>query len=576
MKNEEKEKLLKFYYDNDSAELKSIINGVLFRLNYSQCNDLDEFYSIANMECWKAIERYESDNEWGATFKTYLSGILINRFITEINKRGKRSKINGKDIISLDNEACGLEDVALIDTIPSEEDTENEVLSSISSNTTLYLNSLSTKQRHLAELIMSGYSLNDARIDMKLSKTEFENMLKFMRSNDKRAILNRSYEKQIDIQKISKGEQGSMKNQTTMEKSKNTRYNVREIKKKMDNGTFNFHHPLQRSDSQWSNKQKSDLISDIIQGNPIPALIFAEQIIDGNCITFDLDGKQRCTTVREYVNDQFKISKNVTRNIIQYQATVKDETGRTVYNSKGYPVFEWIDYDISNKKFSQLPVELQDRILDYNFDVTLYLNCSDEDIAYHIQRYNQGKAMNSAQKGITYLGEDFAREVKAITGLPFFQDNGFTFKQYNNGTFNRIVIESVMAIYFLDDWKKSPEEIAMYLNKNAKFSMFENVEDLITRLQDVITPDVADTFDAKNTFLWLTLFNRFNKFELEDSKFIEFLQAFNNELKYKKINGNTFVSIDSGKNTKDKSVLIAKIEHLSNLMKDFFGIDLVA
>ena len=116
----------------------------------------------------------------------------------------------------------------------------------------------------------------------------------------------------------------------------------------------------------------------------------------------------------------------------------------------------------------------------------------------------------------------------------------------------------------------------MYLNKNAKFSMFENVEDLITRLQDVITPDVADTFDAKNTFLWLTLFNRFNKFELEDSKFIEFLQAFNNELKYKKINGNTFVSIDSGKNTKDKSVLIAKIEHLSNLMKDFLGIDLVA
>ena len=50
MKNEEKEKLLKFYYDNDSAELKSSINGVLFRLNYNQCNDLDEFYSMAGKE----------------------------------------------------------------------------------------------------------------------------------------------------------------------------------------------------------------------------------------------------------------------------------------------------------------------------------------------------------------------------------------------------------------------------------------------------------------------------------------------------------------------------------------------
>ena len=142
-----------------------------------------------------------------------------------------------------------------------------------------------------------------------------------------------------------------MKNQTTMEKSKTTRYSVNELVKKMSNQTINFHHALQRSEGQLSNKQKSDLISDILQGNPIPALIFAEQIIDGSCITFDLDGKQRCFTVKEYINDDYKISKNVSRNIISYQSPVKDSDGKIILNEKGYPVFEWVDYDITNKKY---------------------------------------------------------------------------------------------------------------------------------------------------------------------------------------------------------------------------------
>ena len=566
MKNEDKNKLLRFYYDNDSAELKKIIVGVLKKLGQSNANDLDEFYSIANYECWRAIERYEVDNEWGATFKTYLSGILIKKFITEINKRNKRKKLNDKDIISLDADTNGLEDVALIDTIPSNERLEDEAISKLSNNVNIYLNSLSSKQRALAELIMDGYSLNDAREKLNISKTDLDNMLKFMRCYERKRI----FEYGEKGESVKKGEKSLMKNQTTMEKSKNTRYSVGELTKKMNNKTINFNHALQRNAGQWSNKQKSDLISDILQGNPIPALIFAEQIIDGTCITFDLDGKQRCTTVKEYVDDIFKISKNVSRNIISYQSAVRDSDGKIVVNEKGYPVFEWIEYDISNKKYSQLPDELQDKIKDYNFDVTLYLNCSNEDIAYHIQRYNQGKAMNSVQKGITYLGEDFAREVRAITGLPFFQDYGFTFKQFNNGTFNRIVVESVMAINFLDDWKKSPEEIAMFLNKNAKFSMFEDIEDSITRLQEIITPPVEDLFDAKNTFLWLTLFDRFKKLNLKDEQFIKFLEAFDKELKYRKINGNTFISIDEGKNTKDKSVLIKKINHLELLMRNFF------
>ena len=453
----------------------------------------------------------------------------------------------------------------MIETIPSSTDIEKEVImGEYSEELENYLNTLSKKQRSLAELIMQGYSIEEAKRTLNLGRKEAENMLKFMRSYEK---------KQVFLGKsIQTGGNMSMKKQaTTMEKYKPKRMNVLEIIKKMNDFTINFDHPLQRYAGQWSNKMKSDLISDIIQNNPIPALTFAEQMQDdGTVMIFDLDGKQRCTTVREFKNDDFKIAKNVSRAIVSFQRIKRDDNGLIVKNEKGYPISEWIEYDISNKKYSQLPTELQEAIDNYNFEVTYYLNCSDEDIAYHIQRYNQGKAMNGIQKGITHLGEDFSREVKAIAALPFFQDNDFSFLQFKNGTIDRVVIESVMAVNFLDDWKKNPEDIAIYLNKHANMDMFFNVEDSITRIEDIITEDVSVLFNAKNTFLWLVLFEKFKTYNLKDERFNDFLKAFISDLQYKTIDGVAFDSIDEGKNTKDKSLLIKKINHLTILMDEFF------
>ncbi|MCQ4991631.1 hypothetical protein NE599_22050, partial [[Clostridium] symbiosum] len=66
------------------------------------------------------------------------------------------------------------------------------------------------------------------------------------------------------------------------------------------------------------------------------------------------------------------------------------------------------EFDIRGKKYSELPEELQDRFKEYNFEIVQYLNCSSEDIAYHIARYNEGKLMTVSQKGLTRLGEKFA------------------------------------------------------------------------------------------------------------------------------------------------------------------------
>ena len=57
---------------------------------------------------------------------------------------------------------------------------------------------------------------------------------------------------------------------------------------------------------------------------------------------------------------------------------------------------------------------MQDRFKEYNFEIVQYLNCSSEDIAYHIARYNEGKPMTVSQKGLTRLGEKFATMLKSI------------------------------------------------------------------------------------------------------------------------------------------------------------------
>ena len=564
MNEKEKERLLIYYCENDMSRLKSLTNNVLFSMGRGNQNDLDDFYSIANEELWKAVESYNPDNEFGAKFETYLSVILKRKFNTEFAQRTRIKR--GRDIkfISLEQNKSGLENISVIDTVASNENLEKEVLGE-NSKVDDYLQSLSKKELRVAELVMQGFTIKEITEELSLKKKEIENRLKSMRCYEKRMKLSDT------VNVLNNGEGNTMNNQNnkTMEKAKRTSYNVETIINRMVKRTINFEHPLQRYAGQWSNKMKSDLVSDILQGNPIPGLIFAEQVINGCAIIFDLDGKQRCTTVKEFKEDSFKISKNVSRNMISYQHYERTEEGQPVVDSNGYPIVTWMEYDISNKKYSQLPEELKELFDTYSFDVTLYLNCSDEDVAYHIQRYNQGKPMNGMQKGITKLGEDYARKVKEISAMPFFRDTEFTFKQTINGTTERVVIESIMAINFLDDWKKSPEDIAIYVDKNATFEMFENIEDSIFRLQDIISEKSSELFNAKNTFLWLAIFEKFKNLNIDDSIFNDFLEKFKDELQYRKIDKYTFVNIDEGKNTKDKQLLIRKLNHLEKLLMDY-------
>ena len=574
------------YCENDMKKLKQICYTVWGNKGLPNCYH-DDLYDDAMNVLSESVETFNPNGK--ANFKTYLTNnirmsygqwyrdnfLRAKRNNLELDEKGNIRKDENENPIIIPNISFDTpvdDGVDLREKIASDFNIEHdlEIKESCSENTITYLNALSPTQKEIANLIMVGYEFSDIKEKLQLSDKQFDSHLKYMRCDKYSSILKG---KDTNTYNENETEEKPMNNNQTFEKSKIEKYSVASIIKKMNNRTLRYDHPLQRESDQHSTKMKSNLMSDILQGNPIPALVFAEQIINGISIILNLDGKQRSTNAKEFSEDKFKISKNVRRGIIQYQAIIKDENGEIIPDENGFPQAEWREFDIRNKRFSQLPVELQERFMDYCFDVTLYLNCSNEDIAYHMERYNDGKQMVSSQKGIIKLGEDYARMIKGISAMPFFKENGFNYTQSKNGTTDRVCIESVMATEFLDDWKKTPEEMAEFLKQNANEEHFDNLEDTVERLEKVVTSDIAEMFDANDTFIYFSVFARFKKLGLDDGKFVEFMteyaQSLHNMMKETEIDSET----GKKKSTKDKVVVVDKINMVEKLMNEFLHIN---
>ncbi len=569
MEEEQKQQILETYASNDMAKLRKISYPLFIKFGGISEKDHDDFYSKANMELWKATEVFDEEN--GVPFEAYLLGCLKRKFMTEMTGLNREKRKSDRLSSSLDAPIGENEGVTLGDTLPSDLDVENVVINKIDplddENIQTYLKSISEKQKQIASLIMDGYKPFEIRGRLGLTENQYVSNLKDMKIFEKAMIL-----KQTDFVQIEEEKSMNDNFTQTLEKSKSNRLSIASIMKKIDNRTIRFDHPLQRASEQWSPAMKGNLISDILQGNPIPPLVFAEQIINGLAMIWDLDGKQRCTNAHSFVNGNYKISKNIRRWNIIYQAQIVNN-GKPVLDENGFPTSEKREFDIRGKRFTDLPEELQDKFNEYNFEIVQYLNCSSEDIAYHIARYNEGKPMSASQKGITRLGEEFASIVKSISGMSFFKDlGGYKVSEGNNGTVNRVVIESVMAANFLDDWKKKQEDMCEYMKDNASVECFDDFEDLVGRITNVGNEEVFNMFDSKDSFIYFGLFARFVNSGLEDDKFIEFMAEFSQSLHSKDIDGITFDELN-GKSTKDKNVVISKINHLERLMNDYLHIE---
>lgn len=579
------ESAIKDLYANNQYKLKQICNKEMMKFGGLSPKDYDGFYSRAGLEISIARRNNIYNPAKGKTPLEFFIGVIkwaVWKEMTDRN-RGKRQNFieteeKDKDgnvikkkkfvpTVSIDA-AIGEENgMTIKDTLQSDFYIDEKLQEKLKDEKIEnYLKSLSRTQRQIAEMIMDDVSVSDIKRKLKLSDKEYADNFNAMKSFKNISLLCNN----ISQTKFMEDEDMSTTTQTA-ENCKTDRISIASIIKKIDKHTIRFDHPLQRESDQWSPSMKGNLVSDILQGNKLHPLIFAEQIINGVAIIWDLDGKQRCTNAYSYSKNGYKVSKNIRRWLIKYQTTEKDENGNDILDENGFPIAVNAEFDIRGKKFSDLPEELRDRFLDYSFNYDQYLNCSEEDIGYHIERYNDGKPMTSPQKGITKLGTEYAEMVKSISNMPFFKDmGGYKVTEFKNGTINRVVVESIMTSNYLDKWNKF-DDMCKYIKENSDVTVFDDFEDMVERLEKVVTDNVSDMFNSKDSFLWFGLFARFIESESDDQKFIEFMTEFIQSLHSKSIDGVSFDDILESSNTKDKGIVTKKMKHLEQLMDEYLS-----
>jgi DNA-directed RNA polymerase specialized sigma24 family protein len=563
---------LEHYYANEGSRLHKMVNSILRKFPSVCQKDCDDFYSLANEVFSDVLKRYDGEQ----SFDGFLYSCISNKVKTEMTRRNrkKRKPEKGKEEISIET-PIGNDGFTVSDTIVSDFDLDCEIYSNDfgfqfkDEKIEKFYNNLSDKQKKLLQYKINGLEASIIKEKMNLTDNQYNKLWEQIKSFEN------TYELYANNNGLQEEEEENMGSVQTLEKSKPDKLSVASIMKKIDSYTIRFDHPLQRESGQWSPAMKGNLISDMLQGNPIPSLVFAEQVLNGLAIIWDLDGKQRCTNIHSFINDGYKISRNIRRWDIHYQAQLKDEVGKFILDANGFPQSELRSFDIRSKKFSDLPEELQDKIKDYNFEIVQYLNCSNEDIAYHIARYNEGKPMNASQKGITRLGEEFASHVKSISNMEFFKDlGGYKVSEATNGTINRVVVESVMASNFVENWKKKQEDMCEFMKDNATVEQFDNFEDMVLRLTKVGNEEVFNMFDSRDSFIWFGLFARFVKSELDDERFVEFMAEFTQSLHITKLNNISYDDLNNKSNsTKDKKIVIDKLNLLESLMNSFLHIE---
>lgn len=314
----------------------------------------------------------------------------------------------------------------------------------------------------------------------------------------------------------------------------------------------------------WNNEQINELIVTVLTDDYIPPIILGEE---SNSRLHIVDGGQRTAALIKYRYGNHKITASIENSIIPYKKKVAGEDGKIIY--------EDAVFNIKNKTFEKLPAELKEKFDEYQIETVIHESCDSFIISRYIKRYNNHVAMNTEQKAFTYI-DKYASRIRDILNSRFFVEcNNYSEKDKTKGVVERIVVETMMCMNHFDNWKTQPKPACKYLNDHATEEEFDIFTDNLHRLEKIITKDIKNIFNKKDSFIFLTLFDKFARLGLDDEKFAEFLREFQYKLRSIKRNDKKllFDEIDKDASTKDKQVITDKLYMLEDMMLEFLHID---
>lgn len=589
--NPEMMKIINDYSDDEKKKLKKLCHKIW--RGKIDMYEYDDLYDVA-IQC--LMESVYSFNSEKANFETYLTGNIKRKFDTWMRDNRFRLKRNnlvtdekGKIIydengtptiiknISLD--AHTEDDNNLIEKLDSGINIEDECKFNFDSDEKVekFLNSLSKIQKNILLMRMEDFPSEKIKEELGISNGEYNSAMKAIKMNKGLSMfsINKNdggYNMEVNMEdriiEISESENYRM--------DKYSMYSLLQDKK---NGDMNCNYILQREPFQWSKEEANRYFCRILSNLPIPEIILCEQKKKGLTISHLIDGLQRLSYAEAFKENRIKIgSAGAERHLIQYRDYVLDDNGNRVPDEEGFPEYEMKVFDVIGKYYKDLPDELKKRFNNFNINVTKFFDCTDEQIADHIRDYNNHASMNKEQGGLLNVSADIAGHIKKISQKnSFFKNCGkFTNNNSIKGKLERVVVESIMLLFFRESWRASLDSIYKFVNENTTEQQFLKLNSQFNRLELALGDNNKDLskelFTPTTMPMWISVFDKFTTYNIEDSRFVDFLNAYNIELKDKEINGISMADFKD-QQTKKKTTIVGKIDLLIRLMNDFLHID---
>lgn len=185
--------VLQPYCENDMQLLKKISRSIFMRFNEPLTKaDYDEFYSIANMTLWQAYNAYNPDT--GISFDGFLRSCLQKKFKTELTHRHRKKRILNQLAVSLDAAGDGEDECSLLEFVPSDFDTFDEVVKlnekqQYQDKVQLYISRLSDRQVNILNLLIDGYRANEIQEILEMPAREYAENMQIIRSYENVKIL---------------------------------------------------------------------------------------------------------------------------------------------------------------------------------------------------------------------------------------------------------------------------------------------------------------------------------------------------------------------------------------------------
>ncbi|MCL6445002.1 MAG: DUF262 domain-containing protein [Alicyclobacillus sp.] len=216
-------------------------------------------------------------------------------------------------------------------------------------------------------------------------------------------------------------------------KTSRIRYKVSELHKMNEKGKISFELAIQRKRNIWDEKRQSKLIHSILAGYLIPNLSASK----GDTKLLFLDGKQRLGSIFDYIDGKYAL----------------------------VDIPNVDDIELTGKTFGELPPELQQRILDYRFEIDLIEEATQEEMEEQFYRLNNGVPLRSIELIRASLGENVLKFVESIASMTFFDEKVKLSKAAKRRFVDQELVLQVLLLVHHPDTGFSSKEIRAFVQE---------------------------------------------------------------------------------------------------------------